>query len=253
MSLDDNDPAHWVFPPSGASNVPVEVSSSFGPVRYSDSMILQWVPATQQMLVGFCYIPPGNTASCTLLDEKVMSPYTWKFLQRPPYNSTICHLYFHNTTLGNTVTWEYLTEAAADPITWAAQPASTPTPTSTSSVSIKDSSITTSQSPAAPTSVGSASLSTSTPLPGATQPSGSKHSSLLSAGIGVLATVSVLAIALSVWLWLRRRRPAKLMEGSTESPQDQASEPTPQRPPPVELSSPVTELPSVHRKPLELL
>ena len=50
--MGSSDPQGWLFPPSGAADLPSSVSAAFGPVRRGDQIDLRWAPAGRRPAIN---------------------------------------------------------------------------------------------------------------------------------------------------------------------------------------------------------
>ncbi|KAK5115196.1 hypothetical protein LTR85_009954 [Meristemomyces frigidus] len=167
-----------------------------------------------------CFSESGNATGSTvadLADSPCKVQFTNKANQEDASDDVFCHLYFTDSTLGNTVVWQFINNSTGSPVTWAAEGAASTSTTGTSaaiassSTSSAGSSSSTSAATVASTTLPPSTSASLTSTAGPSSTGSKAHQGLstgASAGIGVGVALGVLgALALGfTLLWRRRRR-----------------------------------------------
>lgn len=216
----------WVYPPPGAATPANAATGNFGPVHFEDSMVLEWTPATKPQIDMTCISQAGSKVffisnNCdlkltnvdytrSLVANLLTQPLTYQFTntanQVSDTDLIFCHFFFSPSTLGNTITWQFVNQPNDEPVTWSAPSISSATSSSTSS-STAPTSTSTSVSSVKDTPTA---LITTTAIPNTvTNKSALPPGAIAGIVVGVTVPVIIAAIALVAFviMFTRRRRP----------------------------------------------
>ena len=115
------DPQTWVFPPLGAPQPPSEVAAAFGPVHQGDTIELRWAPASSTPDVAMICT---NDEIAYTISQGSSSPTYYTFdvsLGSTSSDSSspfVCHFFFPDTDVGNTITFEYQNDFSSSSTVW---------------------------------------------------------------------------------------------------------------------------------------
>ncbi|KAJ9635449.1 hypothetical protein H2199_008452 [Coniosporium tulheliwenetii] len=127
--MSNPDPQQWVWPPGGEPYPPIAQTGSFGPIYLNDKIVISWTPSTTPDVALYC-LTPSNVKTGLWVSQSIAPPVTYQFdtpANRSDGERIFCHMTFQPSTLGNTVVWEFLNEAAEVATTWTADsPSSAP-------------------------------------------------------------------------------------------------------------------------------
>jgi hypothetical protein len=119
------EPQTWIFPPPWENT-----TDGFGPVYFDDKILLSWTPPAQQPAISmWCNTPLGQTSTIPITVANISSsPLEYEF-QTPANGTTnedvICHLWFLDSTDGNTIQFQFLNYPASTSNYWTAANKST--------------------------------------------------------------------------------------------------------------------------------
>ncbi|EON66370.1 hypothetical protein W97_05467 [Coniosporium apollinis CBS 100218] len=146
--MSNPDPQRWVWPPGGEPYPPTAQTGSFGPIHLNDKIVVSWTPSTTPDVALYC-LTPSNVQTGVWVSQSIAPPVTYQFdtpANRSDGERIFCHMTFEPSTLGNTVVWEFLNEAAEVATTWTADsPSSAPGSRSISTMSTGSNTVTSTQ------------------------------------------------------------------------------------------------------------
>ena len=255
MSITNDNPQTWLFPPSGGGGQPEHPGASFGPISKGDQIELSWTPANQKPEVTYICgkwrafsLPSDSTSRLirhtpnkqrlihlfveapqaqdaptiqTSVSQNNASPFQWTF-DRPsddPGRFYLCWFYFAGVQNANTVSFNFSsTPSSGGSVQWrpnAQFSAAVAATTGTAPASTVTA--------AAATITAAAATITASGDPG---PSSNGLSAGAAAGIGVGITTAAALAALAALLWFMRRKKARADVAR------QSGEPGIEKPPP---------------------
>jgi len=203
----------WIWPPAGAATPPIGATGNFGPVNIGDSIVLTREPSTKPEIDMTCF-SESQEATRSVVAKLASPPLTYQF--KDPANSNgseniFCHIFFAQSTNGNTVTWQFLNQAGDKAVTWSASSGALSTAKPSSSTATESLSTMLTNSLSSATGVSSSSSSSSTAT---AQSASTGLSSGASAGIGIGVTLGALALAgLAFFLVRKKRRNQRRVSG----------------------------------------